>query len=128
MQSLYSTVTADWAKTERESAKYKEGKDLLIKPGWFLRKAWLSDLELLEIYQQVNVNNIFKKRPLNEFHCFFGFCFRIIIILPLDFFTPALAGGLSAESDWQEVSLGFEDSSQLVLTMLWSDSLDSFSD
>ena len=31
---------------------------------------------------------------------------------PWKFFTPALAGGLSQESEWQQVSSGLQDSSQ----------------
>ena len=36
----------------------------------------------------------------------------IIIIIPWEFFTSAIAGGLSLESEWQQVSSGLQNSSQ----------------
>ena len=41
---------------------------------------------------------------------YLGFCF--IIIYSLEFFTSALANGLSLEFQWQQVSSSFQDSSQ----------------
>ena len=35
----------------------------------------------------------------------------IIIIYSLEFFTSALADGLSLEIEWQQISSGFQDSS-----------------
>ena len=48
---------------------------------------------------------------------FFTFSFftenvHIIIIYSLEFFTSALAGGFSLESEWQQVSSSLQDSSQ----------------
>ena len=38
------------------------------------------------------------------------FAYFIIIITPYEFFTPELTGGLSLESDWQQVSSSLQDS------------------
>ena len=40
-----------------------------------------------------------------------SFIIIIIIIIPWEFFTRALADGLSMESEWQQVSLSLQDSS-----------------
>ena len=34
----------------------------------------------------------------------------IIVIIPCEIFPPALADGFSSKSEWQQVSLGLQDS------------------
>ena len=50
----------------------------------------------------------------------------IIIVTPLEFFTSALADGLSLEFEWQQVSSSFQDSSQYFGHSQQHCSLDDF--
>ena len=47
--------------------------------------------------------------PTWNYICLLGI---FIILVIREFFTPALADGFSLESDWQQVSLNFKDTSQ----------------
>ena len=43
----------------------------------------------------------------------------IIIIIPCKFFSAVIADSFSLESDWQQVSSGYQDSSDLNNAIIW---------
>ena len=49
-----------------ESAKFDTSRRFDDQSRLILKKGWFFNLEILEIYGQVIVKNIFRKRPLNK--------------------------------------------------------------